>query len=435
MVNSACFPSLQSERKKYIFRNQSVKVDRGDEIVDFPCIVLCRKGAVDVPIWHPLYERWYISSNNAGNMASSTLRKRSSAVCTFLNYLLHETTCGYIHEITLNDIRQFLISYKAKEDGQERSSRGWDEGVAYVYDFLGNYYIHHEDEFDFGYKYEDLITKQAVRSEKTGRLIVVNSYNHLGVKAPRQLTTKNRLLLYDYLDLFLWECEMYDPELTFAVALQAYAGLREGEVVNVCYNRINLQYTGFGCIGDISINISSPAPFASVKRKTEFGKIKVFRIQKVYPVFIDQIMKLYNAHVARHEAMGCDTSGNAAVFQNGRKKPMSVHTYKDRVKKVFYEHFLPDLKKASEIKGTWAVDAPYIEAFEEDYPGAHAFRHWFTMYLFQKAKEPPDMISKWRGDSNRDSMLDYLHINAEMLESFETASHTFQRSWLEEILR
>lgn len=434
MTKEYSFPSLQSERGKYVFLSKPVKVDRGEEIVDFPCIVLCRKGAVDVPVWYPLFERWYISSNNAGIMASSTLRKRSCAVCAFLNYLLHKTTCGYIHEITLNDIRRFLISYKIKEDGQERSSRGWDEGVAYVYDFLANYYLHHEDKFDFGYKYEDLITKQAARNKNTGRLIVVNDYNHLAVKAPRQLTTKNRLLLYGYLDLLLLECEMYDPELALAVALQAYAGLREGEVVNVCYNRINMQYAGFGHIGGILINLSSPALFASAKRKTEFGNIKVFREQNVYPDFIDKIMKLYDAHIARHEAMGCETSGNAAVFLNNRKEPMSVHTYTARVKKVFYEHFLPDLKKASEIKGTWAVDAPFIEAFEEDYPGAHAFRHWFTMYLFQKAKESPDMVSKWRGDSNRESMFDYLHNNAEMLESFETASHTFQRSWLKEIL-
>ena len=113
---------------------------------------------------------------------------------------------------------------------------------------------------------------------------------------------------------------------------------------------------------------------------------------------------------------------------------MSVHTYKRRVKKLFFEHFLPDLKKASEQNGTWAIDAPYIEAYEDDYPGAHAFRHWFTMYLLQKAKLPTDLISKWRGDSNRESMLTYIHINADMLESFETAAHTFHRSWLEEIL-
>ena len=113
---------------------------------------------------------------------------------------------------------------------------------------------------------------------------------------------------------------------------------------------------------------------------------------------------------------------------------MSVDTYKGRVKKLFYEHFLPDLKKASEQMGTWAIDAPYIEAFEEDYPGAHAFRHWFTMYLFQRAQLTHDEISKWRGDKSRESMLTYIHVNADMLESFKMSAHTFQRSWLEEVL-
>ena len=125
---------------------------------------------------------------------------------------------------------------------------------------------------------------------------------------------------------------------------------------------------------------------------------------------------------------------DAPVFVNKKNGPMSVDTYKGRVKKLFYEHFLPDLRKASEQTGNWATDAPYIEAFEEDYPGAHAFRHWFTMYLFQKAKLTTDEISKWRGDSSRESMLTYIHVNADMLASFETTTHTFQRTLLEEIL-
>lgn len=427
------FPS-HIEREKYIFKNLPVKVNRGDEFVEFPCITLCCKGTVDIPIWHPLFERWYLSTDKVSVIASPTLRKRSSAVCTFLNYILHETTRSCIHDITLNEIRLFLISYKTKDDGEERSGRGWDEGVSFVYDFLANYYMHHKDVLAFSYRYEDLITREAFRSEKNGRMIVVNRYNHLSVRAPKQLTKKNRLLLYGYLDLILLECEMYDPELTLAVALQAYAGLREGEVVNLSYNRIKLQYAGFGCIGDISINLTSPASFARTKGKTEFGNIKVFRMQKVYPDFNDRILKLYNAHVQRHHEMHCDTTGETAIFLNSRKKPMSVHTYKRRVKQLFFDHFLPDLKKVSEQNGTWAIDAPYIEAYEEDYPGAHAFRHWFTMYLLQKAKLPTDLISKWRGDSSRESMLTYIHINSDMLESFETAAHTFQRSWLEEIL-
>lgn len=348
--------------------------------------------------------------------------------------MLRETTHSYLYEINLNDIRSFLLAYKTKENGQQRSARGWQEGISYVYDFLTAYYVHNESIFPFSYQYQDIITERVIRNESTRRKTVVKEYHYLSVKPPKQTTIKNRMLLYEYLDLILFECEKYDPELTFAIALQAYAGLREGEIVNLTYERILLQYAGYGRIGKITLDLTSPAPHTNWGRKTELGNIKVERKQMIYPDFNEKIIKLYDAHTARHRAMDLPVTGNAPIFVNRRNQPMSVSSYKGRVKDLFYERFLPALKKASELSGRWAIDAPYIEAFEDDYPGAHAFRHWFTMYLFQRARLTSDEISKWRGDRNRDSMLDYLHINADMLNAYNSTSQVFQRAWLEEIL-
>lgn len=279
MSNTIPFYRTQDERKKYIFLPRPVTLHRESETIQFPCIVLYRKGDEDIPVWYPLFERWYIPVDGVETMAASTMRKRSYAVCAFLNYILLETSCSQLHEVTLNDIRGFLKSYKTRADGRQRSGLGWDEGISFVHDFLGSYYVHNKERFEFSYKYEDLITKYEVRRESTGQRSVINEYNHLSVKTPKSITKKNRLLLQGYLDLILWECEMYDPELTLAVALQAYAGLREGEIVNVTYDRISLRYAGFGRIGDITIDLAGPAPFALDQRKTDFGKIKVIRKQ------------------------------------------------------------------------------------------------------------------------------------------------------------
>jgi integrase len=246
---------------------------------------------------------------------------------------------------------------------------------------------------------------------------------------------KNRLLLYGYLDLILFECEKYDPDITLGVALQAYAGLREGEVVNVSYDRIKLRYGGFGTISDIEINLESPASFADKTRKSGFGSIKIPRKQLVYPDFTQDLMNRLGEHSSRMESMGYAVTGENPILLDKWGHPMSVHTYTNRVKRLFIDHFLPDLKKASEAKGSWFVDAPYIEAYENEYPGAHAFRHWYTMYLIQHTNLKSDEVSKWRGDSNRESVLDYIHANSEMLDAFGQASHTFQKSWLCEVLR
>lgn len=433
MSKITLFYNAKIERGKYIFKVKSVLLQKTGGSVQFPCICLYQKETME-PVAYPRFERWYIPLNKAEEMMPTTLRKRSTAICTFLNFLLWETNCAYIHEITLNDIRQFLIKYQTKENGEKRSSQGWYEGIAFIYEFLGEYYIHNKMMFAFAYKYEDLISMQSIRNTSTRRKITVKEYNYLSVKAPKQLKKKNRMLLHGYLDFILLEGEMYDPGIVLGIALQAYAGLREGEVVNLTYEKINLQYAGFGAIGDISLDLTSPASFAGGVRKSEFGSIKVMRKQMVYPDFNKEILKRLDAHMARMEAKGYPVNGDVPVFVNEWGKPMSVQTYTRRIKQLFYRHFLPDLKKASKEMGSWAKDAPYIEAFEEDYPGAHAFRHWYTMYLVQKTNLSTDEISKWRGDRNRESMLTYVHINADMLEAYKTAAHTFQRSWLKEIL-
>ena len=163
-------------------------------------------------------------------------------------------------------------------------------------------------------------------------------------------------------------------------------------------------------------------------------KLKKTREQDVYPDFVDAYYKIYQQHVAYLEAKGYPVIGDAPLLVNKHGRPMSVTTYSDRVKKVFYDYFMPALKKFSDEEGRWEIDQPYIEAYEAEYPGAHAFRHWYTMYLFRIAKLKPDEISKWRGDSDGNSFKTYLHVNADMLQEYADVARNFQRNWLGEII-
>lgn len=427
------FFSIEQERKNYMFANKPVLLRRDEDYVQFPCVGLYQKAGM-IPVEYPGFERWYLNLNKAEAMAATTMRKRASAVCAFLNYALSSTAVEYLHQLTLNDIRTFLVSYKQKENGEARSTQGWYEGVGFVYEFLGNYYIHNQNYLPFAYRYDDLITLQAVSRPTSRRKLVVKEMNHLSVRAPRQLKRKNRQLLYGYMELFLQVCEMYDPDITVGPAAQGFAGVREGGVVNLTFERIKFVDGGFGTIGKIELDLTTPAPFATAPRKTEFGNIKVPRIQAVFPDFHDRFKIIYDNHVARMESRGFAVTGDAPLLVNRWGKPMSVDTYKQRVKAVFYNHFLPALKRISEAEGRWAIDAPFIEAYEDEYPGAHAFRHWFSMYLFERTYLKPDEISQWRGDKNRDSVLTYLHVNTDMLKAYRTHATSFQRSLLQEVL-
>lgn len=398
--------------------------------VQYPCIGLFHKDTME-PISYPCYERWYLELHKSEGLATATMRKRAIAICSLLNFLLWETNCNSLHEVTLNVIREFLIRYKETETGKQRSARGWYEGVDAVYLFLVNYWEYNKDSFDFQITRDKLITYQYVIDKETRKRKLAMTYNYLSVKPPKQLKKKNRVLLYEYLDLFLWCCRKYDPDILIGVASQAYAGIREGGVVNLTHNRIVLGPAPFGRVSKITLDLQTPAPFAE---SPNFGFIKKPREQDIYPDFVDAYYKIYQQHFASLEAKGYAVTGEAPLLVDKHGNPMSVATYSSRVKKLFYDYFLAELKEFSNNEDRWEIDQPYIEAYEAEYPGAHAFRHWYTMYLFRIAKLKPDEISKWRGDSDGNSFKTYLHVNSDMMQEYTHVARNFQRNWLEEIL-
>ena len=234
--------------------------------------------------------------------------------------------------------------------------------------------------------------------------------------------------------MFLYEAKKYEPDIALGIALGAYAGLREGEVVNVTCGGLQTLRKGFGMVSGIEIDLTDKAPyFKNWSKKTDPGTIKKNRTQKVYNDFISDISDLYEYHITLMESRGFDTSKDAPLFVNRQGNPMTVQTYSDRVKKLFYERFLPHLKRTCELQGTYVDNAAFIEAYEMEYPGAHMFRHWFTMYLLTKARLTSGEIMKWRGDSSQESMNDYIHENADLIEIFRESSYIFQSQILDDI--
>ena len=427
---------LQEQKQQYRYKYMPVLLrNELGRKTSQPCIVLyCR----EMPIAYPGFERWLVDIKVIEGLEAATFKKRAYALCNFLNFLMWKTRIGKIHEVDIKTLREWLIYYRTKEDGKLRSAEGWNTGVAHVFNFLSHYHKHNCKKLPFRYDSKDLITKEEVRTDSFRGKRIVKTYNHMSVKGVRdsERVKKNRVLLYGYLDVLLLACKMYDPEIVLGVALQSYAGIREGEVVNLTYSNITLRGAGFGTIGEIILDLLDEASFAQNENneKSGYGSIKRYRKQLVYPDFNDKILGYIEEHQALMGAKKYENQGDAPVFLNKWGRPMSVRPYTRRVKVVFYEHFLPMLKALSNKNGTWMYDAPYIEMYERDCPGAHMFRHWFTMYLATHACLRVEEIAKWRGDKNSDTVTDYLHINKEIVDDYKAASHSYQMDLMEEIL-
>lgn len=437
------FTPHYSKRNNFIFKNKGVTLPDDDGNTKlYPCITLYDK-KTGIPVCYPLYERWYLALNK--DLSSETMRQQAAYICTFLNFVLWNTDAGSLHELTINDIRAFLLDYRRTERGKDdpddfgRTKAGWNKGIGVIYAFLHCYWESNKDELEFSYSGDDLYTKRIhFDPQKKSRSDL--EFNRFGVsplsgKRGAPHTKKNRVLVEGYLPILIMAARKYDPMLALAIALQAYAGLREGEIVNLTRKSLKLIYGGFGRITRIRIDLRKPAHFSqNWKGKRSFGKIKIRRVQDVYPAFIDDLMVLIEEHERLLDFVEAGNGHDDPLFVNKQGNPMSVLVYSARAKALFYDHFLPSLSDMCERDGSWAENAAYIEGYEKEYPGLHCLRHWFTNYLLCRARLAHDEISKWRGDSSPESMDDYVHANGEMVEMYRNYTHQFQRSLMEEIL-
>ena len=437
------FSSKEIERKNYIFKNRAIRISA--ENILFPCISLYDQ-QTNILVASPGYERWYLQLSKTTAQRSPTLQKKAFNICAFLNFLLWHTDCDSLNEVTVDILRDFLIDFRETADGDQRDPASWEKGIADVYNFLETYqkcnpHLH------YSYSTEKLVTTTAVRNMGSGRKAVIRETNKFFVKPPKKTKKKNRYLLEGYLGLLLFEARKYDPMIALGIACQAYGGLREGEVVNLTRSSLQMIDTGFGHIGEIKINLMDEADFAKeYQGKCEFGYIKKYRMQQIYPDFISQIVELYDEHDSLLGLKQAADNPDAPLFVNAQGKPMTVDCYCGRVETLFRDYFVPALKKTCMADGSWAENAPFIEAWEDkvspdgkkirgEFPGCHMFRHWFTMYLLGNTTLSRDEIAHvWRGDSSSEAMDTYIHVNAQMINLYQNAVFTFQQSMLEEIL-
>lgn len=436
MNNVIQFPNsdIKVYRQKCCFMNRNVQVNGEDgELRKYPCIVLY-EGETNIPILYTGLERYLCHLVKSELLNEKTLSARAYAICHFLNYILKKTDINTLHECTLETVRGFLKSIKTKSDGNQYNKSTWLRYRDYVMDFLLMYYTYNKEILPFQYVGEELQVLTIIKDEKHRKKVTIVRNASLSISTPKTTHKKNRILVDGYLELLLYEAKKYEPDITLGIALGAYAGLREGEVVNVTCDGVQTLRKGFGMVSGIEIDLSDKAPyFKNWSKKTDPGTIKKNRIQKVYNDFVEDIVELYNYHIDLMESRGLNTSKDAPLFVNKHGNPMTVQVYSDRVKRLFYERFLPSLKMTCELQGTYADNVAFIETYENEYPGAHMFRHWFTMYLLTKAKLTSGEIMRWRGDSSQESMNDYIHENADLIEIFRESSYAFQAQILEDI--
>lgn len=429
------FKANQIERTKYMFKAKNILLHSEDGTQRlFFCIVLIEKKTKDIVAFTGL-EKYVVDSNIIYIINESTYRYSISRVINFLNFILYNTKINKINEISIEEIREFLKLSQKKPNGEDKKSDTWERIRNDIFVFLKNYYKYHADKIDFKYNINDLIQTTIIKEKnaKQIRRIAINNYNSLNVKAPtgNDHKIKKRALMYGHLEAILYAAKMYDPMLYLAINLMAYAGLREGEVVSLSFEDI-IENRTIGVLDKITINLNKSDRYR--KGKTPSGAIKKIREQRVYDDFLPNVEEALKFHKDYLYTKGLFKDGESPIFYNKHGNAMSVTTLTTRIRNLFNNYFLKILKQTSIGTEFQGETQAYIEAYEDEYPGAHMFRHWFTMYLITKKNLRPELVREIRGDApNSDSYEQYIHLNSELIKAYKNTVYSFQEHLLGDI--
>jgi integrase len=425
----------QVDRSKYEFKTEGTLIhDEYGELRMVFCSVLVEARTSEIVAFTGL-EKYVVDPNRVTVLAESTIRVAMSRVNSFLNYLLHDTKINSLNDVSVNELRHFLIASRYKTDNEEMKSDSWERKHESVFRFLLNYYKYNHGKQVFKYTKDDLEEVFIANNNTEGisGKKVVSKIKDLNVKAPKENDFKhrNRAIMYGHLDTLLFTAKKYDPELYLAIATLDSSGIRIGGVVNLSFSDIYAP-TRIGVNEKVIITLVESDRYR--KGKAHKGAIKKRRPQEVFPDFCDKFRKALEFHKDYLQAHGYPTSGNNPLFYNNYGTPISATSLSDRIRDLFNNHFLRLLKESSENTPFEGETQAFIESYEKEYPGAHMFRHWFTMYLLTKARLTSGEIMRWRGDANQESMNTYIHENADLIQLFRDSSYTFQRQILEEII-
>lgn len=220
----------------------------------------------------------------------------------------------------------------------------------------------------------------------------------------------------------------YAPDIVFAMALSAFAGLRPGEVCNVRQESspngrgIRFVYLNDQIIS-AEIDLTRECPMRS--DGVVCGSIKKKRMQKVCPLFIEAFQILYERH-KRYLSTVSFEKDYAPMFVNRRGMAMTYPDYYKRFCDLVKDHLRPFLLKHEDPELRI-----YGQLLMENSLGPHALRHWFSVQLVLNGADVA-RLQFFRGDRSPESAFWYLQNKGDLIDTLKQTSADLVEWLLEE---
>ena len=350
---------------------------------------------------------------------TSNAEKKLYYVCGMLNYVLvdHGRRFGIRHVfgITAEMLQEYFDFYAsaAKADGVYRSRDSILKCIGAVTAFMANLV------WKFGghmkLSRQD-IYRDEIAYDRNGRRYhrAVPLFQAVGMPVRRRIF---RDIPYKVFEILIPMAFRYSRDIAFGLCLQAFAGLRAGEVLSV---RQECSPLGKGItfteIGGRVVKAVIDVEQEVLIRDddVEVSMIKKERLQGVYPAFLKAFCKAYEIHKEYLSGRTFDRD-YCPMFINRNGEAMTYESDRIRFHDLVNNHLRPYLIQSADPELRL-----YGQLLYENQLGTHALRHWFTVQLVLRG-EDIGVIQYWRGDSSPDSAFEYLQNKGDLTRELEAA--------------
>lgn len=361
---------------------------------------------------------------------TSNTKNKMLYICKMLNYVLIKNYSRFKIEHVFNVTREALESFFADyaqecmTNGKYRSEQSVERCVNAVVDYqrklyraFGNYVT---------LKPDDLYNKTTV-PDRHGQLRekLVPEFQVKGFKRTDRIFRELPTSAFKVLINLAFK---YAPDIAFAMCIQAFAGLRAGEVLNVRQEEnplgggIAFTYVN-GKVVKAEIDITKELPMRS--DGVICGSIKKERRQSVYLPFLDAFMVAYERH-KRYLSGREYEKKYSPMFVDKRGLAMTYDVYYKRFSELVEKHFRPTLLSSED-----PICNVYGQLLYENRIGLHVLRHWFSVQLVLYGEDIAQ-IQYWRGDKNPESAFVYLQNKGDLLQELEKANNSLAEILIEQ---
>ena len=341
-------------------------------------------------------------------------------VCAMLNYIFIENheTFGVEHVFSIE--KEMLdgffqdYAYWKRPDGSYRSRQSIEKCVTAITGFFRKLCRSYG-----GYM---KITPKDLYDEKTVFTKRGQARKKLSPNFKVRVPASEKIILRDIptkvFQVILNQSFRYMPEIVSAICLQAFAGLRPGEVCNVRQECSplgrGLAITAIGgTVKSVEIDLSTEYVLRSDGVKC--GGIKRERRQRVYPAFLTAFCKAYEFH--RQLLNGGFEQEYCPMFVGNWGMAMTYFDYRGKFQRLITEQVRPALLSHDDPECRL-----YGQILYERRLGLQGLRHWYSVQLALMGEDIAG-LQYWRGDSSPESALVYLQNKGDLIKELSLANN------------